>query len=214
MSNGDDHLEEKYTWVEWQCRDLPPGFERSLRMIRLEQHIVPIAPDQEIKFRVDHVRRTLYDDEESRMFVGKDFEPLMRAYCVRNGMLSHAPGTNEEVVAEIVEQLKLERSLEWVLLYYLKALDRLMGCTPNADAVDAVVEALGDMKKHHNQNPPEPDEKRSSERFWAQFDALAEKMIAAHDKPETTHDGKVKPPKRWREEFEADASKRGCDIQL
>ena len=153
----------------------------------------------------------MYDDEECRGLLGKDFEPLMRAYCVRNGMLSHAPGTNEEVIEEIVKQLELERCNEWVLLYYLKALDRLMGPTMDTPAVDAIVAALGDIKKRMQ---PLCDFEPKDERFWAQFDDLAGMMIAAHDKPEITPDGKLQAPKRNRDAYEHDGGKRGCDIQL
>ena len=40
------------------------------------------------------------------------------------------------------------------------------------------------------------------DRFWAQFDTIAERMIAAHDKPETDPDGRVMAPERNRKEFE------------
>ena len=170
-----------------------------------------LSINMEIKFVVDGHHRPIYDDDESRELLGNDFEPLLRAFCVRNGILSHAPGTNEEVVEEIVKQLELERCNEWVLVYYLKALDRLMGPTIDTLAVDAmIVAALGDIKKRMQ----DPCGFGPHERFWAQFDNLAELMIAAHEKPEITPEGKVQAPKRNREAYEHDGDKRGCEIQL
>ena len=158
------HAYERLRSMWQEIATMPRSLERSLRELRL-QHPVAIPINMEVRFVVDG--HPVYDDDESRARLGTEFEPLLRAFCVRNGVLSHAPGTNDEVIDEIVAQLELERCNEWVLIYYLKALDRLMGPKIDTMACDAVVAALGDIKKSMNV----PCGFGQHDRFWAQFDS-------------------------------------------
>eukprot|EP00966_Prymnesium_polylepis_P013916 320824-Prymnesium_polylepis.1 len=60
-----------------------------------------VATNQEVSFRCEVGRKAMiFDDEGSKEHLGEWFEPLMRAHCVRNGLLMHAPGSDADLLDE------------------------------------------------------------------------------------------------------------------
>ena len=166
------------------------NFADALEEVRTEKTFCTATNMEVPSFRCFHVEGEIeYDSAESKELLGQSYEPLMRAHCVRQGLLAHAPGSKAEVLDEGVEQLKMECEAmrasrakreasggrggtswqPWVLLYYLKVIHFLDGVT-NPAAVEAVEAALGEVKKAAFPNGPPKD----TSRFVAQYGTTRE----------------------------------------
>ena len=151
-----------------------------------KQHCIQVDLEVEfcVKFEGDTHFETKDCEETRAKFGGNCLDELMRAHCIRQGLLVHAPGSDAELLEESVIQFAqhLEPMLSgsrcwvgfcWAFLYYLKLIDRFGG-DRDVNAMKVVERALGvamDQKAEGYYNDYE------EARFIAQFEKLAKKMI-------------------------------------
>ena len=157
-----------------------------------KQHCIQVDLEVEfcVKFEGDTHFETKDCEETRAKFGGNCLDELMRAHCIRQGLLVHAPGSDAELLEESVIQFAqhLEPMLSgsrcwvgfcWAFLYYLKLIDRFGG-DRDVNAMKVVERALGVAMDQWAEKAEEYYNDYEEARFIAQFEKLAKKMIETH----------------------------------